>query len=68
MSEHTTRAYDKELDDLGRRIAEMGGISEKMVIDAMDALSNVDLDLAQQVIARIRASTRSSARSRNRRS
>ena len=52
MSEHTTRAYDKELDDLGRRIAEMGGISEKMVIDAMDALSNVDLDLAQQVIGK----------------
>ncbi len=52
ISEHTTRAYDKELDDLGRRIAEMGGISEKMVIDAMDALSNVDLDLAQQVISK----------------
>jgi phosphate transport system protein len=52
MSEHTTRAYDKELDDLGRRIAEMGGISEKMVIDAMDALSNVDLNLAQQVISK----------------
>jgi phosphate transport system protein len=52
MSEHTTRAYDKELDDLGRRIAEMGGISEKMIIDAMDALSNVDLELAQQVIVK----------------
>jgi len=51
MSEHIVRAYDKELDDLGRRIAEMGGIAEKMVIDAMDALSNVDLVLAQQVIA-----------------
>lgn len=52
MSEHTTRAYDKELDDLGRRIAEMGGIAEKMIIDAMDALSNADLDLARQVIAK----------------
>jgi phosphate transport system protein len=51
MSEHIVRAYDKELDDLGRRIAEMGGIAEKMVVDAMDALGNVDLDLAQQVIA-----------------
>ena len=50
MSEHIVRAYDKELDDLGRRIAEMGGIAEKMIVDAMDALSNVDLDLAQQVI------------------
>jgi phosphate transport system protein len=52
MSEHTNRAYDKELDDLGRRIAEMGGIAEKMTIDAMDALGSVDLDLAQQVIAK----------------
>ena len=51
MSEHIVRAYDKELDELGRRIAEMGGIAEKMIVDAMDALSNVDLDLAQQVIA-----------------
>jgi phosphate transport system protein len=50
MSDHTVRAYDKELDDLGRRIAEMGGIAEKMVVDAMDALANVDLDLAQHVI------------------
>ncbi len=52
MIDHTTKAYDKELDELGRRIAEMGGIAEKMVIDAVDALSNVDLDLAQQVIAK----------------
>ena len=51
MSEHIVRAYDKELDALGRRIAEMGGIAEKMVVDAMDALSSVNSELAQQVIA-----------------
>jgi phosphate transport system protein len=51
MTEHIVRAYDKELDELGRHIAEMGGIAEKMVIDAMDALGGVDLVLAQQVIA-----------------
>src|ERR1700687_2180883 len=51
MAEHIVRAYDKELDELGRRIAEMGGIAGKMVIDAMDALGGVDLVLAQQVIA-----------------
>ena len=49
MTEHIVRAYDKELDELGRHIAEMGGIAEKMVIDAMDALGGVDLVLAQQV-------------------
>jgi phosphate transport system protein len=50
MPEHTLKAYDKELEALGRRIAEMGGIAEKMVIDAMDALANSDAALAQSVI------------------
>ncbi len=39
MSEHIVRAYDKELDALGCRIGEMGGLAEKMVVDAMDACS-----------------------------
>ena len=51
MADHTVRAYDKELDALGLRIAEMGGIAEKMVVDAMDALGTVDSALAQQVVA-----------------
>jgi len=49
--DHTVRSYDKELDSLERRIAEMGGISEKMVVDAMDALSLADVALAHQVVA-----------------
>jgi phosphate transport system protein len=48
--EHTVRSYDKDLDTLERRIAEMGGIAEKMVIDAMDALSQADMTLAHQVV------------------
>ena len=51
MVDHTVRAYDKELGSLERSIAEMGGIAEKMVIEAMDALANADMALAQQVIA-----------------
>ena len=39
MPDHTLKAYDRELESLERRIAEMGGIAEKMVVDAMDALS-----------------------------
>lgn len=50
MTDHTLKAYDKELETLERRIAEMGGIAEKMVIDAMDALANSDSSLAQSVI------------------
>jgi phosphate transport system protein len=51
LADHTVRAYDKELDTLGLRIAEMGGIAEKMVVDAMDGLGSVDAALAQKVIA-----------------
>jgi phosphate transport system protein len=49
--EHTVKGYDRELDTLERRIAEMGGIAEKMVVDAMDALANADTVLAHQVVA-----------------
>ncbi len=51
MTDHTLKAYDKELETLERRIAEMGGIAEKMVIDAMDALVHSDALLAHAVIA-----------------
>ena len=51
MVDRTVKAYDKELDALARRIVEMGGIAEKMVVDAMDALANADASLAQQVVA-----------------
>jgi len=49
--DHTVKSYDKDLDTLERHIAEMGGIAEKMVVDAMDALSLADVTLAQQVVA-----------------
>ena len=51
MSDHIVTAYDKELGLLGRKIAEMGGIAEKMLSDAMDALSGLDVELAQQVVS-----------------
>jgi phosphate transport system protein len=49
--EHTVKSYDRELDTLERLIAEMGGIAEKMVVDAVDALANADTVLAHQVVA-----------------
>ncbi len=50
MTDHIVSAFNKELEALDRKIAEMGGISEKMLMEAMDALSNLNLDLAQEVI------------------
>jgi len=49
--EHTVKSYDRELDTLERLIAEMGGLAEKMVVDAVDALANADTVLAHQVVA-----------------
>ena len=51
MSEHIVKAYDKDLEALGRKIAEMGGIAEKMLSESMDALASLDTDLAQAVVA-----------------
>jgi phosphate transport system protein len=48
---HTVRAYDAELEALGRKIAEMGGLAEKMLSDGMDALASYDTDLARATVA-----------------
>ncbi len=51
MSDHIVTSYDKDLEMLGRKIAEMGGIAEKMLSDSMDALAGFDVDLARKVVA-----------------
>jgi phosphate transport system protein len=51
MTDHTVKSYDRDLEALGRRISEMGGVAEKMLAEAMDALSNLDLELAKRVVA-----------------
>jgi phosphate transport system protein len=50
-TEHTVRSYDAELNELSQRIAEMGGLAEQQLADAISALVRSDLDLAQRVIA-----------------
>ena len=51
MVEHTVKSFDVELETLDRYIAEMGGIAEKMLADAMDALSGMNVELAQRVVS-----------------
>jgi phosphate transport system protein len=51
MSDHIVSSYDAELQDLRRHISEMGGIAEKMLVDAIIALVRRDTALAQTVIA-----------------
>ncbi len=51
MTEHTIKAFDSDLQELARMVAEMGGLAEKQVADAVDALAKRDTELAQRVAA-----------------
>src|SRR6476660_1590224 len=51
MTDHTIKAFDGDLQDLARMVAEMGGLAEKQVADAVDALAKHDTKLAQRVTA-----------------
>ena len=54
MTEHTVKAFDDDITRLRGLIAEMGGLAEVAVQDAMKALVNGDEDLARQVVERDR--------------
>ena len=51
MSDHTAKAFDVELRELTRMVAEMGGLVEKQIADSLDALADRDPDIAQRPIA-----------------
>jgi phosphate transport system protein len=51
MSEHTIKAFDADLQDLTRVVVEMGGLAERQIVNALEALDKRDLTLAQRVIA-----------------
>jgi phosphate transport system protein len=51
ISDHTAKAFDVDLQELARMVAEMGGLAEKQVADALDALVRRDTDRAQQTVA-----------------
>ena len=43
---HTAKAFDNDLQDIARMVAEMGGLAEKQVAEAVDALAKRDTVLA----------------------
>jgi len=51
MTDHTAKAFDADLQDLGRMVAEMGGLAEKQICDSIDALAKRDVTLAQRTVA-----------------
>jgi len=52
MTEHTVKAFDEDITRLRGLIAEMGGLAEVAVQEAMQALVSGDEELAKQVVAR----------------
>src|SRR5947209_7116587 len=48
---HTAKAFDVDLQDLARMVAEMGGLAEKQIADAVNALAKRDSRLAQNVVS-----------------
>jgi phosphate transport system protein len=50
MSEHTMKAFDADLQELQRMVAEMGGLAEKQIADAVDSLVRRDTASAHEVI------------------
>src|SRR6266705_152563 len=51
ITDHTAKAFDIDVQELTRLVAEMGGLAEKQVADAVDALAQRDADRAQRTVA-----------------
>ena len=51
MNEHTAKAFDVDLQEITRLVAEMGGLVEKQIEDSIDALAKRDIERAKLVVA-----------------
>src|SRR5882757_2369402 len=51
LAEHTTKAFDYDLQDLALMIAEMGGLAEKQIVEVIEALTRRDLERARRSVA-----------------
>lgn len=51
VAQHTAKAFDADLEELQRKVSEMGGIAEKGIADSVAALARRDGELARRVIA-----------------
>jgi phosphate transport system protein len=50
MTEHILKAFDDDLREISSRVAEMGGIAERLVVESVDALVKRDIALAKRVV------------------
>jgi phosphate transport system protein len=49
--DHTAKAFDTDLQEITRKVAEMGGMVEQQITDAVQALVGRDLEMGERVIA-----------------
>src|SRR5215831_1166425 len=51
LAEHTTKAFDYDLQELARMIAEMGGLAERQIVEVIEALTRRDIERARRSVA-----------------
>jgi len=51
ITEHTAKAFDVDLQELTRKVSEMGGLAEREIADSIQALARRDVELAKRVVA-----------------
>ncbi len=51
MSEHIVKSFDEQLETLTTSVAQMGGMAEAQLADAVEAIGRRDTGLAEKVIA-----------------
>ena len=50
MAEHTVKAFTEQLEALASSVAQMGGLAEAQLADAIDAIAKRDTALAERVV------------------
>ena len=51
MNDHTAKAFDVDLHEISRKVAEMGGLAEKQIADSIETLTRRDVEGARHVVA-----------------
>src|SRR6202790_5193178 len=49
--DHTAKAFDTDLQEITRKVAEMGGLVERQIADSVQALVDRDMELGERVIS-----------------
>ncbi len=49
--DHTAKAFDTDLQEITRKVAEMGGLAEQQIADAIQALVDRNVELGERAIA-----------------